>query len=194
MYYYIKGEYVKKGESFIVVDAGGVGYKVYTSAMAMGKMPEVGEEVKVYTYLHVREDIFDLYGFPTNEELLMFQSLISVSGVGPKVGLAILSVLTPQEITVAIVKKDTKAITKAPGVGPKVAERIILELKNKVNDMEIIPEEYGNFDTTDTENEAVLALVSLGYSQAEAKKAVGLVSGNLSVEEIIKEALKKLMR
>ena len=109
-------------------------------------------------------------------------------------GLAILSVLSPQEITVAIVKKDTKAITKAPGVGPKVAERIILELKNKVNDIDVIPEEYGNFDTTDTENEAVLALVSLGYSQVEAKKAVGLVSGDLGVEGIIKEALKKLMR
>ena len=194
MYYYIKGEFVKKGDSFIVIDAGGVGYKIYTSAMAIGKMPEVGEETKIYTYLHVREDTFDLYGFPTNDELLMFQNLISVSGVGPKVGLAILSVLTPQDIVVAIMKKDIKAITKAPGVGPKVAERIILELKNKIKDIDAIPEEYGNFDNSDTENEAVLALVSLGYSQAEAKKAVGLVSGDLGVEEIIKEALKKLMR
>lgn len=194
MYYYIKGEFVKKGDSFIVIDAGGVGYKIYTSAMAIGKMPEVGEETKIYTYLHVREDTFDLYGFPTNDELLMFQNLISVSGVGPKVGLAILSVLTPQDIVVAIMKKDIKAITKAPGVGPKVAERIILELKNKIKDIDAIPEEYGNFDNSDTENEAVLALVSLGYSQAEAKKAVGLVGGDLGVEEIIKEALKKLMR
>ena len=194
MYYYIKGEYVKKGENFVVIEAGGVGYKIFTSAMAMTKMPEIGEEAKVYTYLHVREDIFDLYGFPTNEELLMFQNLISVSGVGPKVGLAILSVLSPQEITVAIVKKDTKAITKAPGVGPKVAERIILELKNKINDIDIIPDEYTEFVETDTENEAVLALVSLGYSQTEAKKAVGVIGGNLGVEDIIKEALKKLMR
>lgn len=194
MYYYIKGEFVKKGDSFIVIDVGGVGYKIFTSAMAMGKMPEVGEEAKVYTYLHVREDVFDLYGFPTNEELVMFQNLISVSGIGPKVGIAVLSSLTPSEISVAILKKDTKAITKSPGVGPKVAERIILELKNKVNDIDVIPEEYGTFDTTDTENEAVLALVSLGYSQVEAKKAVGLVSGDLGVEEIIKEALKKLMR
>lgn len=194
MYYYIKGEYVKSGENFVVLDAGGLGYKIHTSQMAIAKMPEIGEEAKVYTYLHVREDVFDLYGFPTNEELVMFQNLISVSGIGPKVGIAVLSSLTPSEISVAILKKDTKAFKKVPGVGPKVAERIILELKNKINDIDVIPEEYTSFVANDTENEAVLALVSLGYSQAEAKKAVGVVGGNLGVEDIIKEALKKLMR
>lgn len=194
MYYYIHGEYVHKGENFIVIDAGGVGYKIYTSLLAMSAMPEVGRKVKVYTHFYVREDTEDLYGFPTEEELSLFLNLISVSGVGPKAALAILSAATPPELTLAIIKKDVKVITKAAGVGPKLAERVILELKNKIKNIDVLPGDFAGVEITDSGSEAVEALVSLGYSEQEAKKAIGLLDNTLSVEETIKEALKKLMK
>ena len=118
MYYYINGEYVEKGENFVVIDAGGVGYKIYTSFFSMANMPELGKKIKVYTHFHVREDSQDLYGFCTSEERTMFLNLISVSGVGPKVALAILSVASPAELALAIIQKNVKVITKASGVGP----------------------------------------------------------------------------
>ena len=142
----------------------------------------------------MREDTQDLYGFPTNEELSMFLNLISVSGVGPKAALAILSVATPQELALAIIQKNVKIITKAAGVGPKLAERVILELKNKIKNIDALPEEFAEEVVSDSGSEAVEALVSLGYSEQEAKKAIGLLDGSLSVEETIKEALKKLMK
>ena len=194
MYYYINGEYVEKGENFIVIDAGGVGYKIYTSLAAISKMPEYGKKVKVFTHFYVREDTQDLYGFPTNEELSMFLNLISVSGVGPKAALAILSVATPPELALAIIQKNVKVITKAAGVGPKLAERVILELKNKIKNIDALPEEFADVVVSDSGSEAVEALVALGYSEQEAKKTIGLLDGNLSVEETIKEALKKLMK
>ena len=194
MYYYINGEYVEKGENFIVIDAGGVGYKIYTSLAAISKMPEYGKKVKVFTHFYVREDTQDLYGFPTNEELSMFLNLISVSGVGPKAALAILSVATPPELALAIIQKNVKVITKASGVGPKLAERVILELKNKIKNIDALPEEFAENIVSDSGSEAVEALVALGYSEQEAKKAIGLLDGSLSVEETIKEALKKLMK
>ena len=194
MYYYINGEYVQNGENFIVVEAGGVGYKIYTSAIAMSKMPEAGKKVKVYTHFYVREDTQDLYGFPEQDELFMFLNLISVSGVGPKAALAILSVATPSDIALAIMTKNIKIITKAAGVGPKLAERIILELKNKIKNIDALPEEYSDIEINDTSSEAISALVVLGYSEQEAKKAVGLSDSKKSVEEIVKEALKKLMK
>lgn len=194
MYYYINGEYVHKGENFIVIDAGGVGYKIYTSLLAMSAMPEFGRKVKVYTHFYVREDTEDLYGFPTEEELSLFLNLISVSGVGPKAALAILSAATPPELTLAIIKKDVKVITKAAGVGPKLAERVILELKNKIKNIDALPGDFADVESTDSGSEAVEALVSLGYSEQEAKKAIGLLDNTLSVEETIKEALKKLMK
>ena len=194
MYYYINGEYAEKGENFIVIDAGGVGYKIYTSLAAISKMPEFGKKVKVFTHFYVREDTQDLYGFPTNEELSMFLNLISVSGVGPKAALAILSVATPPELALAIIQKNVKVITKASGVGPKLAERVILELKNKIKNIDALPEEFAENVVSDLDSEAVEALVSLGYSEQEAKKAIGLLDETLSVEETIKEALKKLMK
>ena len=194
MFYYINGEYVEKGENFIVIDAGGVGYKIYTSLATISKMPEYGKKVKVFTHFYVREDTQDLYGFPTNEELSMFLNLISVSGVGPKAALAILSVATPPELALAIIQKNVKVITKAAGVGPKLAERVILELKNKIKNIDALPEEFAEAVVSDSGSEAVEALVALGYSEQEAKKAIGLLDGSLSVEETIKEALKKLMK
>lgn len=194
MYYYINGEYVEKGENFVVIDAGGVGYKIYTSLFSMEHMPEMGKKIKVYTHFHVREDLQDLYGFTTKEELAMFLNLISVSGVGPKVALAILSVATPAELALAIIQKNVKVITKASGVGPKVAERVILELKNKIKNIEALPEDYGDMPAVGSESEAIEALTALGYSPQEAKKAVALTEPGLSLEDTVREALKKLMK
>ena len=194
MYYYIKGEYVFKDENFIVVEAGGVGYKIYTSGKTVENMPPLESPVKIYTHFYVREDIQDLYGFYSNEELSMFLQLISVSGVGPKAALSILSAASPGEIAGAVIKRNIKVITKAQGVGPKLAERIILELKNKIQTIDAIEEEFSDVDISDNTSEAVSALTALGYSEQEAKKAVGLTDSNMSVEDMIKEALKKLMK
>ena len=194
MYYYIKGELVLKQDNFAVVENGGVGYKIYTSALSLENI-NIGDEVTFYTYLYVREDIFDVYGFTKNDELSMFLHLLSVSGVGPKAALAILSTLTPNQLVLAVMTNDAKALTKAVGVGSKMAQRVILELSGKLKNSEIEPEEITtNNVTLDTSDvEAVSALTVLGYSQAEAKKAVSKVDPTLSVEEIVKKALAMLM-
>lgn len=194
MYYYINGEYVFKGDNFVVIDCGGIGYKIYTSALAMTAMPPIGEKVKMYTHFYVREDIQDLYGFPENDELSMFLNLISVSGVGPKAALSILSVAKPSDIILAIMQKNIKIITKASGVGPKLAERVILELKNKIKNIDVIPEEYSGVEINDNSSEAVSALMALGYSEQEAKKAVSSVEGDAPLEDIVRESLKMLMK
>lgn len=193
MYYYIEGTVAHKGADFMVLDVNGVGYMLKVGASAAEKA-SVGEKRKVYTYLNVREDAMELYGFLSEEELNLFKMLISVSGVGPKVGVAILSSVSPSEFALAVVTGNVKAITKAPGVGPKVAQRIILELKDKMKNAEIaeMPQDYGAF--TDTSDEAVSALVVLGYSAAEAKNVLSKVESGLSVEDAVKSALKLLMR
>ena len=194
MYYYIKGELVLKQENFAVVDNGGVGYKIYTSGLSLSGV-SVGDEVTFYTYLYVREDIFDVYGFTKNDELTMFLHLLSVSGVGPKAALAILSTLTPNQLVLAVMTNDAKALTKANGVGAKMAQRVILELSGKLKNSEILPDESIPQEVTlDTSAvEAVSALTVLGYSQAEAKKAVSKVDPTLGVEEIVRKALAHLM-
>lgn len=194
MYYYIKGEYISSGENFIVVEAGGVGYKIYTSARAIAKMPDVGKTVKVFTHFYVREDTQDLYGFADNDELSMFLSLLSVSGVGPKAALSILSAASPAEVAEAVITRNIKVITKAAGVGPKLAERIILELKNKIKTMDAVSEDYVAVGLDNTSEEAVSALVVLGFPENEAKKAVALADSGMSTEEIVKDALKRLMK
>ena len=194
MYYYIKGELVLKQDNFAVVDNGGVGYKIYTSGLSLSTL-SVGDEVTFFTYLYVREDIFDVYGFTKNDELTMFLHLLSVSGVGPKAALAILSTLTPNQLVLAVMTNDAKALTKAVGVGAKMAQRVILELSGKLKNSEILPDESISQEVTlDTSAvEAVSALTVLGYSQAEAKKAVSKVDPTLGVEEIVRKALAHLM-
>lgn len=194
MYYYIKGELVLKQDNFAVVDNGGVGYKIYTSQNSISGLM-VGSDVTFYTYLYVREDIFDVYGFSTNDELSMFLHLLSVSGVGPKAALAILSVMTPQQLVLAVITSDAKTLTKANGVGAKMAQRVILELKDKLKNVDIVPDDAFSEEilAEDSANEAVSALMVLGYSQQEAKKAVSKVDLTLSTEEIVKQALIKLM-
>ena len=193
MYYYISGKLVLKQDNFAVLDNGGIGYKVYTSRTTLDGIS--GGEVKLYTYLHVREDIFDLYGFATIEELSMFLQLLSVSGVGPKAALAVLSVVTPSRLALAVITNDTKSLTKAQGVGAKMAQRIILELKDKLKNAEILPKGISEeeFEANDSRSEAVSALIVLGYSQNDAKKAVSGIDASLPAEEIIKIALKKLI-
>lgn len=195
MYYYIKGTLVQKSDNYIVVDTNGVGYMIYTSQNSMENTGEVGKKITIYTYLHVREDVMDLFGFTTIEEKNMFMQLISVSGVGPKAALSILSVTTPAKFAVAVITNDVKTITKASGVGPKMAQRVILELKDKMktDELEIDLEDENDDILSDNRSEAISALVVLGYSLNDAQKAVKGIDGTLSVEEIIKKALAGLL-
>lgn len=195
MYYYIKGKLALKDLNFAVVEAGGVGYLIYTSLKSLSELGEIGSAVTMYTHLNVREDAQDLFGFTTLEEKNMFLHLLSVSGVGPKAALAILSVVTPAQFAVAVVTNDVKTITKASGVGPKLAQRVILELKDKMKneDLELTPEETAEISSSDSMSEAVSALVVLGYSANDAKAAVKKADPGLSTEEIIKKALASLM-
>ena len=194
MYYYIKGILAKKTENYVVVDAGGVGYLINTSLTSITNVGDTGSDVTMYTYLHVREDVMDLYGFTTIEEKNMFLHLLSVSGVGPKAALAVLSIAPPAKFAIAVVTNDTKAITKAQGVGPKMAQRIILELKDKLKneDLDIPAEDSEAIASSDTKSEAINALIVLGYSASEAQTALRGVDASLSVEDMIKQALSKL--
>lgn len=197
MYYYIKGTLAAKGENYIVVDVLGVGYMIYTSLNGIEKSGPIGNQITVYTYLNVREDAMDIYGFVTEEEKKMFMLLISVSGVGPKAGLAILSVAPPAKLAAAIITGDTKTITKAAGVGPKVAQRVILELKDKIDSssLGIEAEDLSVSDEVITDNraEAMSALVVLGYSPNDARNVLSKLDASLSTEDLIKQALVKLM-
>lgn len=196
MYYYIRGKYITKKDNFAVIEAGGIGYKIYTSALNLEKMPAAGTEITMYTHLYVREDVQDLYGFSSNEEITLFLQLMSVSGIGPKAALSIMSVMTCEQFALAVITNDTKAITKAQGVGPKVAQRIILELKDKLKTENALPEDIKatSIEQENHQSEAVTALVVLGYTANEAKRAVSGVDPELPVEIIIKEALKILMK
>lgn len=196
MYYYIKGKLALRGENYIVIDAHGVGYMIYTSLNTIQNVGVQGSEVTVYTYLNVREDAHELYGFATLEEKTLFMQLLSVSGVGAKVALSVLSVLTPAAFAQAVIFDDIKAITKAPGVGPKVAKRIVLELKDKIKKVDI--EAGGKAESineagSDSRSEAISALLVLGYSITDAQSAVAGIDASLNVEEIIKQALVRLM-
>ena len=194
-------EYVS--EELAILDVGGIGYNVHISADTASKMPGLGEEAKLYTYTSVREDAIWLYGFLTRQDLEIFKKCITVSGIGPKGALSILSVMDADTLRYAIMAGDKKAISKAPGVGPKMAERLILELKDKVSiddDMigrEIAQTAAGNplmAADTPEKKEAVEALVALGYGQTESVRAVNAVPGVDSMDSgsILKAALKKM--
>lgn len=198
MFYYIAGTVAHKEDGFAVIDAGGVGYKLLTSLNSLDQLGAVGSDAKMYTYLYVREGVFDLYGFASEEELNMFLLLIGVSGVGPKAALAVLSVLTPSALALAVVTGDTKSITRANGVGPKVAQRVVLELKDKIKNEDMIAmsgsdEQVGD-STFTASNEAVEALCVLGYSAFEAKQALSGIDLAQDLELVIRDALKKLMK
>lgn len=197
MYYYIKGKLAYKGDNYIVVDVGGVGYMIFTSLHNIEESGAIGSQITVYTYLAVKEDALDLYGFLTVEEKEMFMRLLSVSGVGPKAALAVLSSLTISKLVTAIITGDAKSIMKAQGVGMKVAQRIILDLKDKVSTefLDDIADDE-NIDltpVTDNKAEALSALVVLGYSSHDAQQALSRLPADLSTEELIKKALVNLM-
>ncbi len=196
MYYYIKGKYITKGDNFAVIEAGGIGYKIYTSAINLEKMPLPNETLMMYTYLYVREDIQDLYGFISNDEIALFLQLLSISGVGPKAALAVMSALSYEQLALAVMTNDAKALTKAQGIGPKAAQRIILELKDKLKTVDALPEEIKtvSIEQQNSQSEAVTALTVLGYSATDAKQAVAGIDPDIGVENIIKEALKILMK
>ncbi len=188
----------------VVVDVSGVGYNVAISGYTADRLPSKGEPVKLYTYLSVREDAMNLYGFLSRDELSFFKLLIGVSGIGPKGAQAILSVMTPDDLRFAILAGDSKAISKAPGVGKKTAERLVLELHDKISSEDIVEgrvsDELSSGITGSDDaptNEAIEALVALGYSGTEAAKAVRKVIADKSAdaedtEAILKMALKEL--
>lgn len=197
MYYYIKGKLTYKGDNYIVIDANGVGYMIFTSVNSIENSGDLGSDITMYTYLSVREDAMDLYGFLTIDEKDMYLKLLSVSGVGPKAALSVLSVLPPSKLTAAIITGDAKTITKAQGVGVKVAQRIILELKDKV-DVDVIDdsdtgEKIELMPVTDNKAEALSALVVLGYSSNDAQQVLSKLNSDLSTEELIRKALANLM-
>ncbi|MFZ5989995.1 MAG: Holliday junction branch migration protein RuvA [Bacillota bacterium] len=201
MYAYIRGKLEYKHNEYVVIEANGVGYKISTALSTIGNIGSIGEEVKVYTHLYVREDIMSLYGFSTQEELGMFELLISVSGVGPKAAISILSSTSPSKFSLAVITDDIKTLTKAQGIGNKMAQRIILELKDKINKEQLTPDfndklEKASLDKDSSRvSEAISALMVLGYTSAEASKAVSAVySEDMDLETIIKNALKGLAR
>lgn len=196
MFSYLNGTVSHKTDRFAVVDVGGVGFKVFLTTRNLQKL-EVGEAKKVFTYLRVAEDILDLYGFLDAEELEMFELLISVNGIGAKAAMSILSTLPANELAIAIVTGDAKAVSKAQGVGGKTAQRLILELKDKIKNESLVagPADFDMPVITGTMDEAIGALVVLGYSLPEAQKAVSAAySDELSAEDLIKQALKKMMK
>lgn len=199
MYYYINGTLAAKGENYLVVDNSGVGYMIYTSLSCIEKAGSVGSEITVYTYLNVREDAMELYGFYSEDERKMFLLLISVSGVGPKAGLALLSVASPQKLASAIITGDEKLLTKASGVGPKAAKRVILELKDKIDNEALgLSAEIDDAPAREaviigSKAEAMSALTVLGYNAQEAKTVLAKLDESLSTEELIKKALAQLM-
>ena len=191
MYDYIKGKLARKAENYAVVEANGVGYKIITTKSSLANVKD--GEVIFYTYLYVREDIFDLYGFSTTEERAAFELLISVNGVGPKAAVAILSCVTASELAIAIVTNQPKVITVAQGVGNKMAQKIILELKDKIKNQDIKSSDYSAAPIPE-EDDAINALVALGYNQAEIITALRDVPAEFTVEEKIKYGLKNLMK
>lgn len=200
MYSYIKGVLAELEEDAIVVETGGIGYHIYTTGQTFSRLPSLGDEVKIYTYLYIREDAMLLYGFCSKDELRVFKLLLGVSGIGPKGALAILSVMTTDDLRFAVLGDDAKTIAKAPGVGVKTAQRLILELRDKLSIEDAFEEklsqaeDIGRDKAKGAKNEAVQALVALGYSSSEALKALGgiEITEETDVEDLLKAALKNM--
>lgn len=195
----LNGKLIIKELNYIVVECGGVGFKCFVTQNTHAVVGNVGDNVFLYTYLVVREDALDLYGFADSSELEVFKLIISVSGVGSKIGLAILSEFTPDKIMLYIASGDAKSLTAASGVGIKLAQRIILELKDKVGslslgDVSLNVNAVGNAVARTASKEAIEALVSLGYTQSEASLAVGRLDQTLDTNELIKQSLKSLAK
>ena len=199
MIYCLTGKIVKKSMNAVVLSCGGVGYYAQCPASVAGALPGVGKEATIYTVMSITENDVSLYGFATEQQQACFEMLTAVSGVGPKVGLAILSVMEPDRVALAISAGDHKAFKAASGVGPKLAQRIVLELKDKVAkgfvdgiSLEDVAGASADTQASQGSSQAIAALVSLGYSQSEAALAVSKIDAALPVEEIIKLALRRM--
>ncbi len=199
MYYSVRGTLIHREMNFAVVECGGVGYRCYITANTARQLPSIGAEALLYTFLNVREDALELFGFADRSELNCFRLLTSVNGVGPKVGLAILSELTPERVALAAASGNHKEFTRAQGVGSKLAQRLVLELKDKVglpaatNGVVVQSEApMGVISVSQGAAEAVNALTMLGFSSGEASAAVGKLDSTLPVEELVRQALKAL--
>ncbi len=205
MFSYIKGTLTEIFDDVAVVEAGQIGWNIHVPISVLERLPRVGEEVRIYTSFQVREDAMTLYGFLTRQDLRMFEQLMGVSGVGPKAALGILSTLNPDDLRMAIISEDAKAIARAPGIGPKTAKRVILDLKDRIRSEDLLPGgDLAAFaaqaaapalsGTEGIGREAAEALVALGYSAAEASKAVRQVelTDGMTVEAVLKASLKYL--
>ena len=199
MIYCLTGKIVKKSMTAVVLSCGGIGYYAQCPASVAGALPGVGKEATIYTVMSITENDVSLYGFATEQQQACFEMLTAVSGVGPKVGLAILSVMEPDRVALAISAGDHKAFKAASGVGPKLAQRIVLELKDKVAkgfvdgiSLEDVAGASADTQASQGSSQAIAALVSLGYSQSEAALAVSKIDAALPVEEIIKLALRSM--
>ena len=197
MFYSLTGKLVHMEPSVAVIECGGVAFKCLTSMHTQRSLPRIGETATLYTHLNVREDALDLFGFSSKNELNCFKMLTGISGVGPKVALAILSELSPEGVAVAAASGDSKSFTRASGVGPKLGQRIVLELKDKVKkmagtsgDLQLTPAEAGVISASKNAEQAVQALIVLGYTQSEASQAVARLDSALATEELISLALK----
>jgi len=199
MYSYIKGSLEIKANGFVVIENNGIGYKIFMSENGIEELGETGDNVKVYTYYHVREDNISLFGFTSNEELRMFELLISVSGVGAKSAINMLSAITPSDFALAIISNDISSLIKVPGIGAKSAQRIILELKDKLKTEEAISKVDSKIKVAIKQNnnqeEAIAALQVLGYNKKEVEKILEKFdTDELSVEDIIRKALAYLAK
>lgn len=200
---FVQGELCEAGQDTIVVACHGIGYEIQVPVSVAQALPDPGNMVKIYTYTYVREDALGLFGFLTKDDLTVFKLLITVNGIGPKAALAILSAMTADELRFAILAEDAKAISKAPGIGPKTAKRMIIELKDKLNleDMIVNHSEAdggaGGYSeaAASVRDEVIMALTALGYGNTEAVRAVRAVSGadEMDSETLLKQALKKIM-
>ena len=194
---FLKGALAGKSESGVIIDVGGVGYSVSMPASDIAKIGDIGEKVTVYTHFHISENAVGLFGFLTNEQIDYFNKLISISGIGPKAAISVLGTLSVQDLAFAIIAEDVKAITRAPGVGPKAAQRIILELKGKIDTQDAVSvPDRGTVAATSAvraDTGAVNALIALGASPSEAQKTVMQIDATgLTTEEVIKEALRRM--
>lgn len=199
MYEYIKGIYKGINKDYIVIENNGIGYRVYSSGSTMAELPNINEDITLYTIQIVRQDFIGLYGFSTVEELELFEKLLTVNGVGAKAALSLLSISNVGKLTKAIVNGEDKVIVKAPGIGKKIAQRVILELKDKLQIVSMSDDSGEEIlNSTDCTNDKIErdsaeALKSLGYSDKEISKALEQIENRDSIEQIIKESLKYLM-
>ena len=200
MYAYIKGSLEEKGTNYVVIENGNIGYKIFMSNMSINDIGELGEKVKVYTHYYVREDNISLYGFLSHEELKMFELLLSVSGIGAKSAITMLSNITPAGFACAIISNNVALLKKIPGIGPKTAQRIILELQDKLKSEQELAkqdaqEEIKVINNSENVEEAMQALQILGYNKKEIEKAFEKIANtDVSVEELIKKGLSILAR